>query len=286
MTDPRMSLETDLHALLEPGTAAATVGEGPARAAALRVVAGFVDGARAALTCDDVPSIIKTIDPLPAVAWEGAGLVASEHDAAHDTRRFAALLTSRPDRAVLLCIGHGWSRAIHRLPAAIDPAEATPDAGWWTADGHGFFLGLLRPRHVLAASASLPEDHAVRALFDRGIGRSLWYRHAGDVRSIAHVIGRLGERAADLWCGVGIAAIFSGGLALLAPSARAELLRRGGQPLRTGAAITGLAVLSMHGHEFDAALLRDAGVDMPRVRGLLAPDPDYLRWRASLAAAL
>ena len=286
---------TELRRWLEPGMAAMAVGEGPARAAALRVVAGFAEGARVALEHDGA-ALLARLDALPPVAWEGAGLIAAEHDAEdEDGRRrpgrLAALLSARPDRGVLLCIGHGWSRALRRLPAEYGPASAPAEARWWSVDGHGFFLGLLRSRHVLAATAALPDDADTRELFDRGVGRSLWYRHAGDVRSIAHVIARLGERAASLWCGVGVASVFSGGLAALDASSRAELSRRGGQALRVGAAMAGLSAATMHGSDFDAAVLRERlGVDLAPVRAALPGAPDgrleYGAWRAALAAAV
>lgn len=290
---------------LEPALAA--IGEGPARAAAIRVVTGFIAGARCARDHAG-PDLPHHLDRLHAAAYEGAGLVTAtpEHDARDtpdlDTARrrrltrehaldeprepdrpaFTALLNARPRHALLLCIGHGWSRALRDLPPAQGPLAAPPQARWWSVDGHGFALGLLRPRHALTPAALLPRSAADRALFDRGVGRALWYRHAGDVPAIAHMIGRLGARAPDLWCGVGIAAIFSGGLALLDPPARHDLLRRGGDPLRHGAAI-GAASSILHGPDFDLGPLHDLAVE---VTCSLPDTADYLAWRRALGEAL
>lgn len=285
----------------EPALAA--IGEGPARTAAIRVVTGFIDGARCARDHAG-PDLPDHLDRLHAAAYEGAGLVTAtppthaahdlgtaranhrahtDHAHAPDRPAFTELLKTRPHHALLLCIGHGWSRALRDLPPAQGPPAADPQARWWSVDGHGFAVGLLRPRHALTPAALLPRSAADRALFDRGVGRSLWYRHAGDVPAIAHMIGRLGARAPDLWCGVGIAAIFSGGLALLDPPARRDLLRRGGDPLRHGAAIGGTSAI-LHGPDFDLGPLHDLDVD-PIARSL--PDTaDYLEWRRALADAL
>lgn len=287
---------------LEPALAA--IGEGPARPAALRVVTGFIAGARCARDHAG-PDLPLHLDRLHAAAYEGAGLVTATPELALDTTRdlatarahrthdldpstdrpaFTALLKSRPHHALLLCIGHGWSRALRDLPPEQAPPPADPQARWWSVDGHGFHVGLLRPRHALTPAALLPRSAGERALFDRGVGRALWYRHAGDVPAIAHMIGRLGARAPDLWCGVGIAAIFSGGLALLDHAARRDLLRRGGDPLRVGAAIGGTSSI-LHGPDFDLAPLHDLAVDLAATASLPAT-ADYLEWRRALAEAL
>ncbi len=201
----------------------ALLGEGPARARCEAGVTAFMTGVRRWSRSGD----LDWLDDLEPFAWEGVGLAAALEGA------FESMLVRRPDRAALMFVGLGWSRALvaggGERPDAFDSwAERFDDAPWLVFDGQGYASTLLRRR-------MRPREQPTReamAWFDQGCGRAIYYRYGGRASAIAWAIEGLGrDRSKMLWRGVGVASRFTDGLGA---TDRAALHERGGAHLRLG----------------------------------------------------
>jgi hypothetical protein len=155
-------------------------------------------------------------------ALEGAGMAAAMLDALTLRRgkRLRALLDG-PGRGypqlVLAGAGRGYAR-LHRRPSRLIrklPADrvTNPALRWFAWDGYGFHRGFY------ASDATIGEQRQPRrlnaeqrSLFDQGVGRSLWFHECANPDGIALRIAEFTQsRRADLWCGAGLAATYTGG---------------------------------------------------------------------------
>lgn len=207
-------------------------------------------------------------------------------------------------------IGIGFAMArlprrlwVHVLPSTL-PTRHHPIMAWLAVDGYGFDLAYFQPERFLRRQqrpAPYPWLGGQQWYFDKavdqGVGRALWFAHAGRVANVTHAIEQFApERREDLWSGIGLAATFAGQAddvtallpaaktfapdlgvgALLAVKARhtAGLLPL--HTINTLATITGLSVP-------DAVALVDAAeVTGPDDRHL----PHYATWRDRLRERL
>jgi hypothetical protein len=105
-----------------------------------------------------------------------------------------------------------WGRALlHHYLRALDPAVA-----WCVLDGYGFHQGFFHPEWFTLEQREAPASFRpyARRLFDCGVGRSFWWTQAGFGRGIKRAIERFPvARRADMWCGIGMAAAYAGGVA-------------------------------------------------------------------------
>lgn len=150
-------------------------------------------------------------------AYEGAGMAWALLDAAPlpgTTGRVRSLLDGpgHPHR-YLVHVGCGWGFARTRRPVRAVWDQLDPLLRWLAFDGWGFHQGYFRPRVAIRAGRRPRRITAATArLFDQGVGRSLWFVEGGDPARLARTIGRLAvDRHADLWSGVGLAAVYAGG---------------------------------------------------------------------------
>jgi hypothetical protein len=179
----------------------------------------FFAGARAALRSPRLEQLAVRLAPTPlesrGFAHEGAGLGLALWDAllpgaANRLARFAAGAGS--PHVYLLYVGAGWAAA--RL--GRDPARARagldPLLGWLVVDGYGFHEGFFHPRSSVAAQRVPGRIRGgARAVFDQGLGRSLWFTFGADVERVAGAVANFSPgRRADLWSGVGLAAAYAG----------------------------------------------------------------------------
>ncbi|MFV2104040.1 DUF1702 family protein [Micromonospora sp. LOL_024] len=191
------------------------------------VVCGFEWGID---SCDlsEAEHRLALVDPyLRGFAYEGATMAFTIRDAMsmfRTSRTRDLLLGPGRPHIFLNYIGIGFAMA--RLPRAtwrrilpeLSGMPYHPTMSWLAVDGYGFDLAYLdverwvgrgeRPRPYPWAGAP---DYFLRAV-DQGVGRALWFIHGARPDDVTTAIGRFaGERQADLWAGVGLAATFAGG---------------------------------------------------------------------------
>ncbi|GGV45148.1 DUF1702 family protein [Streptomyces griseoflavus] len=170
---------------------------------------------------------LALIDPEQrGFAYEGATMACAVRDAmGRSGHRTRDLLTGggRP-HIFLNYIGIGFAMA--KLPRPLwkkivpdlSGAEYYPAMSWLCVDGYGFDRAYFdTDTWVTGQRLDDPYDwdgdpsYWHRA-FDQGVGRALWFIHGGDVRNVAAAVRAFaGDRQADLWSGVGLAATFAGG---------------------------------------------------------------------------
>lgn len=215
-----------------------------------RIGQTFLHGYHAALL-DDHPATLArrlaTIDPeFCGFAFEGAamGLALMDDLAPWRKSRLQAFLDGPgAAHAYMVHVGAGWALARLHRRAERPLTRLDPLLGWLAMDGYGFHEGYFHwPRFV--RQHTLPRKLAGYALrvFDQGLGRSLWFVEGADVARIPVTIAAFPlDRQADLWSGIGLAAVYAGGVE---PEAVAALLDAAGsfQPeLAQGAAFAAKA---------------------------------------------
>lgn len=161
-----------------------------------------------------IVSRLATVDgDVRGVAYEGTGMGLAMIDCVWPVRARLAEFIAGPGQAYrpLLYIGAGL--ALPRLP--VNPlrvvARHTDDDRWLILDGCGFYHGFFSPKKSLQQMVRprYASGYAGR-VFDRGLGRSLWFTAAANPDRIAHTVGRFPKtRRGDLWSGVGFACAYA-----------------------------------------------------------------------------
>ena len=154
-------------------------------------------------------------------AFEGAGFYYALLDVMLP-RRKSRLRAFTDDAArrydYIASVGGGF--ALARMPwgqRALDRYMRKLDSvvGRCVPDGYGFHQAFFHHRRFVEQCAAPPSawpSYACR-LFDAGVGRSLWWSYGADPERIAQAINRFDEpRRAELWCGVGLACAYAGGV--------------------------------------------------------------------------
>jgi hypothetical protein len=163
-----------------------------------------------------VPMLDATDDEVRGVAYEGVGMGLSLLDCLLPHKKRLAGFLAGPGRAYkpLLYIGAGL--ALPRMP--VDPlrvmARHDDDDRWLVLDGYGFYHGFFTPERSLRQQVRPRRitGYAAR-MFDRGLGRSLWFTSAANTRRIADTVERFpAARRGDLWSGVGLACAYAAGV--------------------------------------------------------------------------
>lgn len=181
-----------------------------------------------------------------------------------------ALFDQIGDRYVhLLHVGVGW--AIARAPFAqrkfmrpLDPLLA-----WLAVDGRGFHDGYFHAAKVARGWRAVSDPSA--AIYDQGVGRSLWFSCGADAERIAATIAALPpDRAGDLWAGVGLATTYAGGATVdtfdgLVPDPERRWLKQG-----AAFAVTAHARACAPPPYATATVERITGIDWPTVTHLVA----------------
>lgn len=180
-----MNAETALDAML---SRVGRVRRGPASAACAEAEAAFATGLRwrsAGAQLDEFCALPREVRPF---AFEGAGAV-------DELRRLPDANESTTElERMFLHFGRGITRGALGLPLPEDPIQA---------EGFGFGEAMYRPERT---------HHSGSIARDTGIGRSLWFIHAGTLPRIRAALTCFDEaRRAALWNGVARAAVFTGG---------------------------------------------------------------------------
>jgi len=131
-------------------------------------------------------------------------------------RRWREFVAAHGEHVYLLHVGAGWGVArLHR-----DWRRATrrldPLLRWLALDGRGFHDGFFHAqRFHVRREPPRGLDARERAVFDQGLGRSLWFVAAAEPERIARALGEFDpHRRSDLWSGVGLACAYAGGIEL------------------------------------------------------------------------
>jgi hypothetical protein len=158
-------------------------------------------------------------------ALEGAGMGATVLDllTVGRGRRLRALLEG-PGRGhphlVLAGAGRGYASLrrrpsrLGRLGRSLPGGHITHPALRWLAwDGYGCHRGFFRSDATIGGQR-LPRRLSAeqRALFDQGVGRSIWFHECADPDGVALRIAEFTPgRRGDLWSGAALAATYTGG---------------------------------------------------------------------------
>ncbi len=187
----------------------------------------FVAGYNVALGGADDASVADRLadsfDPhYVGFAFEGAGMCYALFDLLVPWRK--SRLRAFTDGAArghdyIATVGAGFAVAripwgctlLERYLRALDPTVA-----WCVLDGYGFHQGFFHPEWFTLEQREAPASFPpyARRLFDCGVGRSFWWTQAGFAPGIGQAIERFpAARRADMWCGIGMAAAYAGGIA-------------------------------------------------------------------------
>ena len=178
----------------------------------------FVTGYNTALasSVEELPPLLGEVDPdLAGFAHEGAAMALTLLDlfTFWRRRRWRVLLETAPQHSYLIQVGAGW--ALARLRIRRVPSFLRGDPLHWrlVVDGYGFHEGFFAPERTIRRAAEPRLEPGLRANFDQGVGRSLWFFCAADPDAIAEAIAGFPEhRRGDLWSGSGLACAYAGGV--------------------------------------------------------------------------
>ncbi|XKK41729.1 DUF1702 family protein [Nocardiopsis sp. ARC36] len=195
-------------------------------------------------------------------AHEGAAMAFTVLDALGPRGRRTAEYMAGPGRphVYMAHVGVGW--ALARLPRFLwPPADSLdPLLRWLALDGYGFHQAYFDVERFVRRQDADPRPgpwsgspgYAARAV-DQGIGRALWFVACADPARAADLVESFPEeRRADLYGGVGLAAVYAGG----ADRAGLEGLRHRAGPHRRWLA---------QGGAFAAEARLHAGLAVPHV---------------------
>lgn len=256
---------------------------------------------------------LETVEAgLRGFAYEGATMAFTVRDALpvgrSDRTRELMLGPGRP-HTFLAYIGIGFAMA--RLPRplwkGVLPELADnpyhPTMSWLAVDGYGFDLAYFHTgRWVDRKETTRPypwlgsPDYFPRA-FDQGVGRALWFIQGARCDAVAEAVaGFPEERRADLWSGVGLAAVFAGGAAGDALSALLRSAGAAGPHMAQGAVFAAKArvfsgFVPDHSEDAVRALTGMGAVEAARLADEEAVEPGrhggvpaYEVWRAGIRA--
>ncbi len=243
-----------------------------------------------------------TDDEVRGVAYEGAGMGLSLLDCLLPYRRRLAGFLAGPGGAYKPLVFIGAGLALPRAP--VDPfrvmARYSDDDRWLIFDGYGFYYGFFEPESSLRQQ--IRPNHITgyaERMFDRGLGRSLWFTSAANTQRLAATIDRFpAARRGDLWSGIGLACAYAAGV--LDESAVRQIMTAAGPDVgqfAVGVAI-GAGFRSLAGHSAahtDLACRISWGADGVTIAevaeaeraGTAPPDvatPPYEAWRQRLHA--
>ena len=190
------------------------------------IIREFVAGYHLALNVGNPDQLIAQLESKfdkhhVGFAYEGTGMYFSLLDfffpwGASRLRAFTDYVGNKHD--YIITVGAGF--AVGRLPwgplmlehymRKIDPRKA-----WCVPDGYGFHQGIFHHKAYIGQCKAPPRwiRPYARQLFDSGIGRSLWWVMGASPERIKQAIHRFPEpRQAELWCGIGVACSYAGGV--------------------------------------------------------------------------
>jgi enediyne biosynthesis protein E3 len=190
------------------------------------VLATFIAGYNLALAIDDGAELAATLRGRydaqhVGFAFEGVGMYLGLRDQLAPWRH-SALRTfiEGPGRDFDYITAVGAGFAVARLPWGVRSwtsyaRRLDPLIAWCLPDGLGFHEGVFHLSRYQDGRREPPPSLPAyaRQLFDSGLGRSLWWSQGAAPRRIAAMIARFpASRQREMWCGIGVAAAYAGGI--------------------------------------------------------------------------
>ena len=179
----------------------------------------FINGYNTALEVGLTPllfSELQAFDPsLRGFAYEGAGMGMAmlDYTTLGNRSRLLEFIERSPKYTVLPHMGAGFAIAVLNRGLQSTLAPLDPMQRWWAIDGYGFYNGINRWEKTGRQWVPNKIKGYGQRAFDRGVGRSIWFRLNDDIDSIVRTIQSFPEhRRADLWSGIGVASTYAGGV--------------------------------------------------------------------------
>jgi hypothetical protein len=190
------------------------------------ILQNFLQGYNYALEIKKPELLIRQLDASfdphkVGFAYEGIGLWFALLDLLLPRRqsRLGAFIAGPGQKHdYIITVGAGFAVArlpwgLRSLPGLMEKLD--PLIAWCIPDGYGFHQGYFHHERYIEGCEPLPKQlpDFARQLFDSGIGRSLWWVKGADPDRIARAIVQFpAPRRAELWCGIGVAATYAGGV--------------------------------------------------------------------------
>lgn len=196
---------------------------GPAREQLETSARSFLEGFNRAVSVRGPEALGAALDEIPedfrGFAYEGAGMGCALLDLLTFSRgrKLRALLDGPgADYPHMIHVGAGWGSAKLRLRPWRGLSGGDPMLRWLAWDGFGFYQGFFHSDRVVAGrqleGGLGPHQRAFR---DQGLGRCLWFHECADPEALGLRVAEFPEwRRADLWSGIGLAAVYAGGATL------------------------------------------------------------------------
>lgn len=213
------------------------------------VIEAFHAGKNLSLENHDSDSLIKMLNKVdsnfPSVVFEGAasGLA---NTVFREKKDFQVWLdfANKLDKAhqAQAYVGLGWALAENAILPSSILEKIQPFRYGRVLDGYGYYHGLLR-RRIFVKGAKQPENISEIELqaFDQGIGRSIWYTSKGDLNLLKKMLSDFNEsRTPNLWRGIGVAALYVGGINETSTRSLLELANENKTSFLAGAALAAM----------------------------------------------
>ena len=183
------------------------------------VISSLAAGYNATLEDSSLDALIPRLEAgqpsLLGFAYEGAAMGLGALDAiTFSTRRirdFAAGPGARHIATVYVGLGLALARLRRRPENYLDRLD--PVLGWAVVDGYGFHEGFFaRSRSIGKQVQPTHLSSHGRAMFDQGLGRSIWFAGGAGIGGVAQTINAFEPgRRGSLWTGAAMACSFAGG---------------------------------------------------------------------------
>jgi len=190
-----------------------------------KVIQIFIEGYNASLKLED-ETLIEFLDQnyddhFVGFAYEGIGLYLGLLDLLlpkKDSRLNAFCTGVGAKHEYIISVGAGF--ALARVPFGAKRLKKymkklDPILSWCLADGYGFHEGIFKHEAYVDQQKEIPQalDSELHQLFNSGIGRSIWWVKGANPELIKRTIDQFPtERQAELWCGIGVACAYAGGI--------------------------------------------------------------------------
>ncbi len=207
-------------------------GDGPAWDALERSVFAAIEGYHATLDSSRLHVLVPRLNTIDAevrgYAYEGAAMGLTGLDCMLPGNRLQAFLAGA-GAAHIYMVHIGAGEALARLRRRPEPflRRLDPVLRWLVMDGYGFHEGFFATNRTIERQV-VPSHLSpyARRVFDQGLGRAIWFLRGASVAAVVETIETFPPaRHADLWCGVGVACAYAGGVS---QDALAELQQQAG----------------------------------------------------------